>query len=151
MWSVPDDFDSRINPVAQPANTYNMNNVQMSQPQMSQPLYSYGQAPVMSEAYNQVQPAYVDQNDMQMPPSNGVAVTVDNGYPNDYNNGEAVEYIPTTVEELKVNNLYVSQFTFQPELDDEIEINIDDQIFIEVSIIIKIYNWYNIEINILIN
>jgi len=133
MWSVPDDFDSRINPVAQPANTYNMNNVQMSQPQMSQPLYpnSYGQAPVMSEAYNQVQPAYVDQNDMQMPPSNGVAVTVDNPYPNDYNNGGAVEYIPTSVEELKVNNVYVSQFTFQPELDDEIEVNIDDQIFIE--------------------
>jgi len=133
VWSVPEDFDSRINPITPPANTYNVNNVPMSQPPMSQPMYqnTYSQAPVMSEAYNQVQPAYVDHNDMQMPPTTGVAVPIDNTYPNDYNNGGVNEFIPSSIDELKVNNVYVSQFTFQPELDDEIEINIDDQIYIE--------------------
>jgi len=127
MWSVPDDFDSRIAP---PANTYN---VPISQPPMTQGMYqqnNYGQTPVITEAYNQTQPAYIEPNDAQ---NNGVAVPIDNSYSNDYNNGNAAnnEYIPTSIDELKINNVYTSQFTFQPELEDEIEVNIDDQIYIE--------------------
>jgi len=134
MWSVPEDFDSRVMPIAPPASTYNMNNAPISQPPMSQPMYqnTYGQAQVMADPYNQGQANYADPIDMQMGPSAGVAIPVDNSYNNDYpsvpNNGE---YLPTSIDELKVNNVYVSQFTFQPELDDEIEINIDDQIYIE--------------------
>jgi len=132
MWSVPDDFDSRVIPIAPPANTYNMNNTPISQPPMSQAMYqnAYGQTPVMTDAYNQGQAAYADPADMQMPQSTGVAVPLDNSYSNDYPNANG-EYLPTSIDELKVNNVYVSQFTFQPELDDEIEINIDDQIYIE--------------------
>jgi len=127
LWAA-DDFDSRINPIATPANTYNMNNVPMSQP-MSQPMYqqaAYGQAPVITDAYNQM-PNQTYANE-PLPPSTGVPI--DNSY-SDYPNGNPNEYIPTSIDELKVNNVYPSQFTFQPELDDEIEINIDDQIFIE--------------------
>jgi len=131
LWTVPDDFDSRvITPIAPPANTYNMNNAPMTQPMYQQA--TYGQAPVMTEGYNQVQsPAYADSKDIQLPTTTGAAVPVDNSYSNDYPNGNSNEYIPTSIEELKVNNVYTSQFTFQPELDDEIEINIDDQIYIE--------------------
>ena len=135
MWTVPDDFDSRVIPIAPPANTYNLNNTPITQPPITQPMYqtNYGQAPVMTETYNQGQAAYAESTDMQMPPTSGVSIPIDNSY-SDYGNTKSIsEYLPTSIDELKVNNVYVSQFTFQPELDDEIEINIDDQIYIEVS------------------
>ncbi|KAG4083786.1 hypothetical protein H8356DRAFT_1064476 [Neocallimastix lanati (nom. inval.)] len=133
MWTVPDDFDSRVIPIAPPANTYNLNNTPITQPPITQPMYqtNYGQAPVMTETYNQGQAAYAESTDMQMPPTSGVSIPIDNSY-SDYGNTKSIsEYLPTSIDELKVNNVYVSQFTFQPELDDEIEINIDDQIYIE--------------------
>jgi len=133
QWSGQDDFDSRVVPIAPPANTYNLNNTPITQPPITQPIYqtNYGQAPVMTEAYNQGQAAYAEPTDMQMPPTSGVSVPIDNSY-SDYGNTQSnSEYLPTSIDELKINNVYVSQFTFQPELDDEIEINIDDQIYIE--------------------
>jgi len=123
QWSGQDDFDSRVVPIAPPANTYNMGNAQISQPPISQPTYqdTYGQG--YNQGYNQGQITYNEPAEMQMQQTTG------ENY-NEYDQSTD-EYLPTSVDELKINNVYVSQFTFQPELDDEIEINIDDQIYIE--------------------
>jgi len=120
QWSGQDDFDSRVVPIAPPANTYNMGNAQMSQPPTTYQ-DTYGQA--YNQGYNQGQMTYNEPAGMQMQQNNG------DNY-NEYDQSTD-EYLPTSVDELKINNVYVSQFTFQPELDDEIEINIDDQIYIE--------------------